>query len=213
LEPQTRFYPYISCENQKTNTSMSRLDYLTIGVVALCILALILLVYRYVNLPHPAANTTTTEMVDTNSTQRQRDDAAGFPAEDTLDNAKPGPGAVVEPEVVTEEKTPVQPKIEKPAAPEPKPVAPPTNKNSSETASLSAGRYMVIGGSFAQASHAQKELRKIQKAGYPNARVEKFNRGTYASILVERFEQSSDAKALVKALKSKGFDAMVLAKH
>ncbi|WP_373548355.1 SPOR domain-containing protein [Haliscomenobacter sp.] len=192
---------------------MSRLDYLTIAIVALCIAALIYLVYRYVNLPHSAANTTTTEVVDTDNTQFQSDNTTGFPAEDTSDKAKPGPGAVVEPEVVPEEKTPVPSKNEKPVVTEPKPVAPAVNNNSSETASLSVGRYMVIGGSFEQVSHAQKQLRKIQKAGYPNARVEKFNRGAYASILVERFEQSSDAKALVKTLKSKGFDAMVLVKQ
>jgi cell division protein FtsN len=191
---------------------MSRLDYLTIGIVALCIAALIYLVYRYVNLPHSTANTTTTTMVDPDSTEFQKEDTAGFPAEDTSENNKPGPGAVVEPEVVPEEKTPVQPKIEKPAAPEPKPITPATDNNPSETARLSAGRYMVIGGSFEQVDHAQKELRKIQKAGYPNARVEKFNRGTYASILVERFEKASDANALTKVLKSKGFDAMVLVK-
>ena len=193
---------------------MSRLDYLTIGIVALCIAALIYLVYRYVNLPHSAANTTTTTMVDPDSTQFQKEDTAGFPAEDTSDNNKPGPGAVVEPEVVPEEKTPVQPKIEKPAAPDPKPITPATTDNDSgETTGLSAGRYMVIGGSFEQMSLAKKELRKIQKAGYPNARVEKFNRGTYASILVERFEKAGDANALVKRLKGKGFDAMVLIKR
>lgn len=191
---------------------MSRLDYLTIGIVALCIAALIYLVYRYVNLPHSAANTTTTEMVETDNTQLQKDDTTGFPAENTSENNKPGPGAVVEPEVIPEEKTLVQPKTEKPAVPEPKPIAPATENTASETASLSAGRYMVIGGSFEQVDHAQKELRKIQKAGYPNARVEKFNRGAYASILVERFEKAGDANALAKTLKNKGFDAMVLVK-
>lgn len=193
---------------------MSRLDYLTIGIVALCIAALIYLVYRYVNLPHPAENTSTTTMVETDSTEFKKDDTTGFPAEDASDNNKPGPGAVVEPEpeVVPEEKTPIQPKTEKPVTPEPKPTAPVIDNSTSEMAGLSAGRYMVIGGSFEQVDHAQKELRKIQKAGYPNARVEKFNRGAYASILVERFEQASDASALAKALKSKGFDAMVLVK-
>lgn len=195
---------------------MSRLDYLTIGIVALCIAALIYLVYRYVNLPHSAANTTTTTIVDKDSTQFQKDDTSGFPAEDTSENNQPGPGAVVEPEpeVAPEKKTPVQPKTEKPAAPEPKPITPAAvENNSSETSGLSAGRYMVIGGTFEQVSHAQKQLRKIQNAGYPNARVEKFNRGAYASILVDRFEQSSDANALAKTLKSKGFDAMVLVKR
>lgn len=192
---------------------MSRLDYLTIGIVALCIAALIYLVYRYVNLPHSDANTTT--VVETDSNQFQKEDTTGFPVEDISENAKPGPGAVVEPEpeVAPEEKTPVQTKIEKPVAPEPKPITPAVENNSSETAGLSAGRYMVIGGTFEQVSHAQKQLRKIQNAGYPNARVEKFNRGAYASILVERFEQASDANALVKTLKSKGFDAMVLVKR
>ena len=192
---------------------MSRLDYLTIGIVALCIAALIYLVYRYVNLPHSPTNTTTTEVVDTDSTQFQSDNTTGFPAEDTSDKDKPGPGAVVEPEVVPEEKTPVPSKNEKPAATEPKPVPPPTNNNISETASLSAGRYMVIAGSFKEASRAKAQLRKIQNAGYPNARIEKFNRGAYATVLVNRFPKASSAKALANTLKSKGFDAMVLEKQ
>lgn len=192
---------------------MSRLDYLTIGIVALCIAALIYLVYRYVNLPHSAANTTTTTMVDTDSTEFQKEDTAGFPAEDTSDNNKPGPGAVVEPEVVPEEKTPVQAKTEKPAAPEPKPTAPVTDNNTSETASLSAGRYMVLIGSFEQISQAQTQLQKVKKSGYGNARIAKFNRGKYASVLVDHFSQVSEAKALAKALKSKGFDAGVMVKR
>lgn len=192
---------------------MSRLDYLTIGIVALCIAALIYLVYRYVNLPRSAENTSTTTMVDTTTSEQfPKEDTTGFPAQDTPEEAKPGPGAVVEPEVVPEEKTAVQTKTEKPVAPVPKPTPSAIDNNTSETAGLSAGRYMVIGGSFAQVEHAQKELRKIQNAGYPKARVEKFNRGAYASILVDRFEQASDANALAKALKSKGFDAMVLIK-
>ncbi len=108
---------------------MSRLDYLTIGIVALCIAALIYLVYRYVNLPHSPTNTTTTEVVDTDRTQFEREDTTGFPAEDTSDKDKPGPGAVVEPEVVPEEKTPVQSKNNKPVVAEPKPVAPPVDNN------------------------------------------------------------------------------------
>jgi len=194
---------------------MSRLDYLTIGIVALCIAALIYLVYRYVNLPHSAANTTTTAVVKTDNTQLQKEDTTGFPAEDTSDNNKPGPGAVVEPEpeVVPAEKTPVQPKPEKPVVPEPKPIAPATDNTASETASLSAGRYMVLIGSFEQMSQAQTQLQKVKKLGYGNARIAKFNRGKYASVLVDHFGRISEAKALATTLTSKGFDTRVMVKR
>ncbi|MDX2068337.1 MAG: SPOR domain-containing protein [Haliscomenobacter sp.] len=194
---------------------MSRLDYLTIGIVALCIAALIYLVYRYVNLPHSATNTTTTEVVKTDNTQVQKEDTSGFPAEDTSENNQPGPGAGIEPEpeVIPEEKTPVLRNAEKPAVTEIKPVTPPVNNTASETASLSAGRYMVLIGSFEQMSQAQTQLQMVKKLGYVNARIAKFNRGKYASVLVDHFGQASEAKSLAKTLTKKGFDAGVMVKR
>ncbi|HOY16360.1 MAG TPA: SPOR domain-containing protein [Haliscomenobacter sp.] len=195
---------------------MSRLDYLTIGIVAVCIAALIYLVYRYVNLPHEA-NTPkpTTEKPYVDTTQTAANDTAGYPAEDnTID--QPAEGAVVENNQIAE--TAVVEEVK----PKPTPVKPqvtPSRDNAAtaevETAPLasSSGKYMVIAGSFEQTSSAQKQLKRVQKLGYSSARVEKFNRGAYATVLVNRFNNPSEAKTLVSALKSKGIDAMVLEKR
>lgn len=192
---------------------MSRLDYLTIGIVALCIAALIYLVYRYVNLPHSAENVQpTSEVVEKDTTQVSSTDLNGFPVEDSSDNVQPGPGAVVEPSQTPKENTPAKTEPVKPNPALVQPVTPLVDNTISESASAASGRYMVIAGSFEQMSHAQKQLRKVQKLGYSNARVEKFNKGAYASVLVDRFDKASQAKALANTLKSKGLDAMVLVK-
>lgn len=192
---------------------MSRLDYLTIGIVALCIAALIYLVYRYVNLPHSAETVQpTSEVVEKDTTQSSTTDLNGFPAEDSSDNVQPGPSAVVEPSQTPKENTPAKKEPVKPNPAPVQPVTPPVDNPISESASAASGRYMVIAGSFEQKSGAQNQLQKIKKLGYNNARVELFNRGAYAVVLVDRFDQASDAQALVNKLKSKGFDAMMRVK-
>lgn len=188
---------------------MSRLDYLTIGIVALCIAALIYLVYRYVNLPHSAENNQpNTEVVQPDTTRSVTDNTAGFPDEDTTSNNQPGPSTAVKPET-TPEKITVKPEVKKPV---PVPVKPIETNTASESASAASGRYMVIAGSFEQKSGAQKRLQQIKKLGYNNVQIGFFNRGTYAVVVVDRFDQSSDAQALVKTLKGKGFDAMIRVK-
>lgn len=192
---------------------MSRLDYLTIGIVALCIVALIYLVYRYVNLPHSDENVQpTSEIVEKDTTQSSSPDLNGFPAEDSSENVQPGPSAVAEPSQTPKENTPAKAEPVKPNPAPEQPVAPSVN-TTSESAASASGRYMVIAGSFEQKSGAQKQLQKIKKLGYSHAQVELFNRGAYAVVLVDRFDQASDAKKLVTTLKSQGFDAMMRVKQ
>ncbi|AEE51702.1 SPOR domain-containing protein [Haliscomenobacter hydrossis] len=196
---------------------MSRLDYLTIGIVAVCIAALIYLVYRYVNLPHEADTPkSTTEKPYVDTTQTAANDTAGYPAEDNTTNL-PEEGAVVE------NNQPVEPAVVEEVKPTPAPIKPQVTPSKGEAATAevenntplasSTGKYMVIAGSFEQTSSAQKQLKRVQKMGYSSARVEKFNRGAYATVLVNRFSSASEAKTLVSALKSKGIDAMVLEKR
>lgn len=196
---------------------MSRLDYLTIGIVALCIAALIFLVYRYVNLPHNPGNPNQENtQLKPDSTQYQDNETSGFPDEDST-TYTPNAGADAQADTQTlAEKNPVSPATNQPiTVPQIKePLKPEVRETTgAPSATGSSGRYMVIAGSFEQVSHAQTQLRKVQRLGYPNARVEKFNKGAYATVLVDRFAQASDAKALVSTLKRKGLDAMVLEKR
>jgi cell division protein FtsN len=201
----------------KTNTSMSRLDYLTIAIVALCMAALIYLVYRYVNLPHEPHNLPNTEKIVRDTTQ-YTDETAGYPAEDTSSFDRPSPGAAVDTETIEKPalNTVTKKATVKPAPVEPKPTPSPVETETiapAPTAATSSGKYMVIAGSFKNAGSAQTQLKQVKKLGYANARIEKFNRGAYATVLVDRFANSGSAKSLVNTLKSKGIDAMVLEKR
>ena len=196
---------------------MSRLDYLTIAIVALCMAALIYLVYRYVNLPHEPHDLPNTEKIVEDTTQ-YNDETAGYPAEDTSSFYRPSPGAAVDTETIEKPTltTPTKKSTVKPAPVEPKPTPSPVETETiapSPTAAASSGKYMVIAGSFKNTGSAQTQLKQVKKMGYANARIEKFNRGAYATVLVDRFANSGSAKSLVNTLKSKGIDAMVLEKR
>lgn len=196
---------------------MSRLDYLTIAIVALCMAALIYLVYRYVNLPHEQHNLPNTEKIVADTSQNT-DETVGYPAEDTSSFYRPSPGAVVDTETIEKPtlNTVTKKSTIKPATVEPKPTPSPVETKTvapATTATASTGRYMVIAGSFKNASSAQTQLKQVKKMGYGDARIEKFNRGAYATVLVDRFANAGSAKSLVNTLKSKGIDAMVLEKR
>lgn len=197
---------------------MSRLDYLTIAIVALCMAALIYLVYRYVNLPHEPHDLPNTEKIVADTSQNT-DETVGYPAEDTSRFYRPSPGAVVDTETIEKPtlNTVTKKSTVKPAPVEPKPTPSPVETKTVAPAptatATSTGRYMVIAGSFKNASSAQTQLKQVKKMGYGDARIEKFNRGAYATVLVDRFANAGSAKSLVNTLKSKGIDAMVLEKR
>lgn len=88
-----------------------------------------------------------------------------------------------------------------------------TNTRPSTSYSNSSGRYMVVAGSFRQKVNAEGHATKLRRMGYDEAKVSIFNRGAYASVLVDRFGDRSDANSLARELENKGIDALVITKR
>jgi cell division septation protein DedD len=194
---------------------MSRLDYVTIGIVVVCIAALGFLLYRTTNLfGGDNAETTETETLLTDTTaidpyayDDYTDTTSILPNtdEDADDNqvAPYEEEAVTTPPANTTRPNNTPSRTTPPVADEPRPVA----------ASEQSGNYLVLAGSYKIRENAETEVRRLQKLGYENAEVSPFNRGAFAVVLVNRFDNVADARALVQELKGKGVDSYVQEKR
>lgn len=182
---------------------MTRSDFLTLAIVGLCLAALVFLIYRFMHIEEdagmrPAPPETTEVVEDVYATSEDDpyayDDTTGA-ADDLAYGAK---------EIVTE--VPAEaaaPKPEKPVVKK-EPV-----RETAPAPRTSNGDYLVLAGSFRIKDHAEAEVRRLKKMGYPHAELSLFNRGTYASVLVDRFADSRQAEALVSQLKNDGVAAYV----
>lgn len=190
---------------------MSRLDYVTIGIVVVCIAALGFLLYRTTNLFGGDAETTVPEASVTDTTAIDP-----YAYDDYADTTSILPGTDED-----ADDSEVAPFEEEPAN---QPTTPPANTpkrrnevNTTEprpvAASERSGDYLVLAGSYKVRENADTEVERLQKLGYENAEVSPFNKGAYAVVLVDRFTSANDAQALVKELKAKGVDSYVQEKR
>lgn len=193
---------------------MSRLDFLTIAIVAVCIFALGFLVYKLVNrneLTNPAITNTTEadpeEYTADDSTYTFDDE--GDIVSDSIADAQPGSSEDLDDDELTsndifneEEDAPV----------EDEPIA---NEKIDNTPSSfgSSGAYMVLAGSYTEKINAENQVKKLRGMGYSDAAVEIFNRGRLAVALVDRFDSYSQANTLKKELLDKGIEAVVQKKR
>lgn len=191
---------------------MSRLDYVTIGIVVVCIAALGFLLYRTTNLfggdkeaTQPEATVTDTTSIDPYAYDDYSDSTSILPGTD--EDADDNEVAPYDEEAAEKQSTtptaPTSPQRELEGTTEPRPVA----------ASERAGDYLVLAGSYKVRENAETEVQRLRKLGFENAEVSPFNRGAYAVVLVNRFTEISDAQALVKDLKAKGIDSYVQEKR
>ncbi|MCI5081190.1 MAG: SPOR domain-containing protein [Saprospiraceae bacterium] len=74
---------------------------------------------------------------------------------------------------------------------------------------VAEGEYMVIAGSYRIKANADNAARDLRKKGYANAATGLFNKGAYANVIVDRFSSIDRAKELAKELKAKGIEAYV----
>lgn len=205
---------------------MSRSDYLIIGVVAICLVALIFLVYEFSQL-NKSRERDIEEMPlyqsEDNLSSADMDTALygeDYPEyEDTLvESYAPAPSP--EASAPSSKTTVPSPKA---TAPSPKATAPsvqkvkeipvPEETEFSETPSVAGGDYLVLAGAFRQQVNAESMLRQVRKKGYTQAEISLFNRGTYAAVLVDRFPTEQEANQLVRELKDKGIEAYVQKKR
>ncbi|MEZ4954728.1 MAG: SPOR domain-containing protein [Saprospiraceae bacterium] len=198
---------------------MSRLDYITIAIVAACILAIIFLVYKMTDLFSDKQPVVDPIEVDGGEVEQEdsttynyevEDDATdkGEASSDSGNDNVAGEGSnngsttppattpVTKVEDEEEERTPIN-----------TPTTSPTRTTDS------GGKYMVIAGTFSKKANAKTQLQQLKKLGYNNATVENFDRGKYDVILVDRFDNMAAAERLVKDLKAEGIKSYDKAKE
>ena len=207
---------------------MSKLDLITVAIVIVCLGALAYLVYKIVNLMNPPETETTaiedsySDPADDDTTYTDWDEEATSAADVDLDDDELGSnttddategnesGSYDDSELdngsddIAEEATSTVAQEESSQA---------ASSYDNVSASTSAGKYMVIAGTYRQKINATNQVAKLRKLGYNDSRVESFDRGAYAVALVDRFSSYSQAKALVRKLADNGVEAMIKEKN
>lgn len=211
---------------------MSKLDYVTIAIVAICIFAIVFLVYKMTGLFNSDKSAVQIETVS-DSVEVEDDgtydyeidenvDSTGASGNATSDGSNPGSASENNDDVQSASEAPSEDGAAKPSSTKPttgtnKPSAPKPAATADDEAATpltaAEGKYMVIGGSFTQKASAQGQVDKLHKKGYDNARVEIFDRGKYAVVMVDRFNNMADAERLVKNLATDGFKSYVKVKQ
>jgi hypothetical protein len=194
--------------------TMSRLDFFTIFVVAICILAIIFLIFKATQLANGdgiSVPENTSSVADADDFDEDEDlydsdgaeivtdtntDELGGSANSDEDGMTSAGEADTDNEDAEEEDTMGD-----------------LDEAEAEVISTEAslGKYLVIAGTFKIKSGAQTLARQLRNAGYSNAKSSIFDRGTYAIVLVDRFDSQSEANALASKLKSSGIEAYVQA--
>jgi cell division protein FtsN len=184
---------------------MSKIDYITIAVVVICISLLGLVFWKVADLNWTEENIQETEeSVQVDDAEEaapfldENYDVTDFVAEDSASVPIETTPVVVPEEEKTKEKVVIkEPVIEtKPLKiAEKAETVPPVNTLKEE--------YLVWGGSFSTRLGAEEEQAKFKKLGYNKAEVSLFDKGKYAVVIVGRYPTQAQAQALVNELRSK----------
>ncbi len=174
---------------------MTRSDYLTLGIVGVCLAALVFLIFRFSRIHEDTA------------VQLPAEQNAPFAPEeeylpDTLDDPYAYSDTLEGKAVDVDPYAPVAPAAEEPVE-KIKPA------NVSPAADSKVGNYLVLAGSFRFKVHAEQEVRRLHKKGYQQAALSLFNRGAFATVLVDRFDSYNEADVLVTQLRKDGIEAYV----
>lgn len=184
---------------------MSKIDYITIAVVVICISLLGLVFWKVADLNWTEENTP--EMEETVLVEEAEEatpfldenyDVTDFVGEDSASLPIETMPEVIQEEEKTKEKIiPKEPIIETNPikVAEKVVVASPVNPIKEE--------YLVWGGSFSTRQGAEEEQAKFKKLGYNKAEVSLFDKGKFAVVIVGRYPTQAQAQALVNELKSK----------
>ncbi len=195
---------------------MSRLDYFTIFIVIVCILAIGLLLYQTTDL-FKKKQPVEVELANTDyeDATTYELDTTDFMEEDTTDYWGDSDKIDEESDDFTTEEETAEKDMEAEDATET------TNAVSADDgqtypdgdAIARSGDYLVLGGTFSKMANAKKRLHALQDAGYTEAEIVLFDRGKYAVVLVNRFEDIGAARDLVAELKAKGWEAALYEKR
>jgi cell division septation protein DedD len=185
--------------------NMSRIDYFTVAIVGICIVAIVFLVYRMSDLFRADEVATATAQKTQEQQVELEDDGLFVYMEDgTIDSVPVGAGGATD-ETTQPDETP-QPN---PAPAEtPVPSDPPSDDSSvspnpgSGDKAFTEGDFMVFAGTFRQRNLAERRLDKLHALGYKQARMEVFDRGRFAVIIVDQYHRRDSADTLVRRLAS-----------
>lgn len=201
---------------------MSRLDILTVVIVAVCLAALGYLVYKIVILMNPPEEENPTAIQDAyNLGDPESDDT--YTWEDETDAAQDS--LTYQPDPADEQASTTATEYgnsasddeydDAPAREEPRgtgntATAPAeTTTRSTPSSAANGGRYLVIAGNYRQRVNAENQVERLKRMGYNEAEVELFDRGSFAVVIVDRFSSLAQADQLSTELKGKGIPAYV----
>jgi cell division protein FtsN len=184
---------------------MSKIDYITIAVVVICISLLGLVFWKVADLNWTEENIQETqESVQVDDAEEaapfldENYDVTDFVAEDSASDAMETTPVVVPEEEKTKEKV----NIKEPVI-ETKQVKVAEKVEAIAPVNTLKEEYLVWGGSFSTRLGAEEEQAKFKKLGYNKAEVSLFDKGKYAVVIVGRYPTQAQAQALVNELRSK----------
>jgi len=162
---------------------MSRLDFITIIIVVICLAAIIFLVYKMTDLFGGKDKKPDTIENPIDSTSRAEDAMYPYDLDSTeatnsgfSDNQKEGSEGDNSFTDASEDNSPTSYEGD------------------------SSGKYLVIAGSFEYQHNADNFAKKLRKMGYEKATSKIFDRGKYAVVLADRFDDLKSAKQLAAKL-------------
>ncbi|MCB0558966.1 MAG: SPOR domain-containing protein [Lewinellaceae bacterium] len=212
---------------------MSRLDYVTIAIVAVCVAALVYLIYMTTNLMGDSGEpgTTTETTTPSTNTEGQEDDTYYFNDEGQANSDNQTDVGVAKSDDYSNYDYQNGESLDKGRSPASNSSTTATpneldtkgsgvaeegysntstsNRINSSNTAASSGRYMVMAGTFSVKAYAQDMEKKLRGLGYNNVVLEPFDRGKFTVVMVDRFDSISEAKALVSELKGKGVESYV----
>ena len=207
---------------------MSKLDYVTIAIVAVCVAALVYLIYMTTNLlggenaePAAAATDDYEDSLQDDRTATFEGDSAALADEDGYGGAAYDDESTYQDDYNSEDGAGTyrdkggyeDSRYDGSSAGEPEDTyedaRTPASSASEDYASVSSGDYMVLAGTFQYKSNAENMVRKLRNMGYDDARTELFDRGAYAVALVDHYPDYAEAKRIASELKNNGVSAYV----
>lgn len=192
--------------------AMSKLDFITILIVAICVAALGFLVYKTVGIMGPEnTNPPIVEQVDEPTDTTTIEDEYAIDDEGDIINDDASTNKTTESTTTDEEQYPVDGESTN-EDDEFTTTDDDTSKPSVYDNDSSTGKYLVLAGSYTQKINAENQVSKLKKMGYDDAAVKLFNHGALAVALVARFDNYGDAAALKKELAKAGIDDVFIKK-
>lgn len=180
--------------SEKDTLAMSKLDYLTIIIVGVCLAAVVFIMFKVADLgktKNPLHPATEQEQVIDNEESGVPEDAYTPPPAPAADEPAERSS---QPAIKWEKKESDPAEDNLPEDQYEEPDAPPAINRT--------GDFLVLAGSFRLRSGAEAEVQRLQQLGYRNAEVTLFNNGAFAAVLVDRFRDLGKAEALVAELQS-----------